>query len=150
MAADGKSFTLLGPPTGKNPEPTVIDVRISENTRISDDNAVGKVVAGQTVYVWLDKGEAKLATAIHIARPFEKKKPAPDEPPVKKPEGKNPEPGDKKPEGRKGEEPQPQSRRDRQGIAADGKSFTLLPAPTRRTPEPAAVDIRISERERRP
>jgi hypothetical protein len=139
IATDGKSFTLLGPPTGKNPEATVIDIRIGENAKIVDGDTLGKLAVGQTVYVWLDKGEVKTAMGIHIARPIEKK-PAPDAP-AKKPD-------DKKPEDTKPSEKKPLVRKpDRVGtvkaLSADGKNFTLQPAPTEKNKEPELIAIAL-------
>src|SRR5262249_5100497 len=64
-------------------------------------------------------------------------------------------PGEKKPDDKKPEDPKPGEKKpeirnpDRVGtvkaVAADGKSFTLLPAPTEKNKEPAPVEIQITE-----
>src|SRR5262249_48804943 len=115
VSGDGTSLPLLGPPMGKNPEPTAIDSKIAETSTIIDDNELGTLKVGQTVYVWLGKGERKVAMGIRIDKPTDKpaKKPAPEDKgkkpppdaPGKKPDDKKP--SEKKPEATKTAEKKP-------------------------------------------
>src|SRR5207244_2825121 len=123
LSADGKSFTLQPAPTEKNKEPAAIDIRISERTTITGCKEAGKRAVGQTVSVWLEKGDGKVASMVRI--------------------GKLPEKPEKKPAF---EENKPALVGTVKALAADGKSFTLLAAPMDKGKEPTAIDIQISKR----
>jgi hypothetical protein len=154
LAADGKSFRLLPLPTEKNKEPASLDIRVSERTRITagpEGQEAGKLAVGQTVSVVLAGKSANDAAEVRTGQPPDKpeKEPAPEEkgkkpgdnkPEDKKPAEKKPEPGEKKPVVRT-----PDRVGTVKGLAADGKSFTLQPAPTEKNKEPAPIEIRISE-----
>lgn len=77
-------------------------------------------------------------------------KPEPDgkKPAEPKPVGKKPEPGDKKSDGKNGDERQGDRNGTVKALSADGKSFTLVPAPTEKNATPAAIDIQLTERTR--
>jgi hypothetical protein len=99
ISADGKSLTLKQLPTVKLPEPTAVVIQISEDTKVVPGKDGGKLAVGQTVSVWLGKGDAKVAVKIQVGKPLEKpdnpeKKPTPDGK-GKKPDPETPE---KKPE----------------------------------------------------
>jgi Protein of unknown function (DUF1549)/Protein of unknown function (DUF1553) len=84
-------------------------------------------------------------TLVRIASRPDGKKPPPED---RKPTEKKPE--DKKPDDTKPVEKKPEARNpDRVGtvkaLAADGKSFTLQPAPTKKNKEPAAIEIQINK-----
>jgi hypothetical protein len=85
IAADGKSFALLLPPTEKNKEPTPIEIQITEQTKITDGKGIAKLAVGQVVSVSLQKGDAKVASVVQLGKPGEKPttKPAPGEKPGK-------------------------------------------------------------------
>jgi hypothetical protein len=123
ISGDGKRFTLMRPPMEKNKEPTPVEILLGENVKIID----GKLAVGQSVSVWLGKGDVKIAMGIRIGNQAEnpKKKPMPED-------GKAP---DRKP--------------DRVGtlktLGADGKSLTLQPAPNEKNKEPAPIEILIGE-----
>lgn len=135
LSDDGKRLTLLPAPTAKNKEPAAVDVQIGENAKITNGKEPGKLAVGQTVSVWLGKGDAKIAAMIQIGKPSDKPEKKPDEP--KKPEDKKPI--------KKGEDRQPDRVGTVKAISADSRSFTLLPAPTLKNKEPAAIDIQIGE-----
>jgi hypothetical protein len=121
LSADGKTLTLQPLPTEKNKEPTTIEVRIGESTKIIPGKEGGKLAVGQTASVWLAKGEGGSAAAIQIGKPTE-----------------NPE---KKPE-----KAAPALVGTVKALAADGKSFTVLAVPTEKGKEPTTIEVRISER----
>jgi hypothetical protein len=114
LAADGKSFTLLLPPTKKIPEPTPLDIQLAENVTITTDKEPAKLAIGQTVSVWLQKGSENVARAVHIGKPPEPpaKKPAPDTP-EKKPDGKKPAPDDKKPNDKQPADKKPDDKKEK-------------------------------------
>ena len=75
LMADGKRIIVLPPPTEKNKQPDAVEIQLTKATTI-----VGKLAVGQTVSVWLEKGDAKVATTIQVGKPTEKPtiKPVPD------------------------------------------------------------------------
>jgi len=137
IAANGKSFTLLLPPSPKKPEPTPIDIQVGDNARISADAGAARLAVGQTVNVWLQKGKENVARAIHIGKlppPPEKKppegkgnKPPPDAP-EKKPADKKPDPGEKKPDGKKPPPDAPEKKPDGKKPDPDQKPEGKKPA----------------------
>lgn len=58
VSSDGKSFTLLRPPTAKRPEPSPIDIQLTERTTITLGKEPGKLAVGQSVRVWLGKAKS--------------------------------------------------------------------------------------------
>ena len=72
VAADGKSFTLLLPPTEKTKEPRPVEIGLTERTTITDGKAAVKLAVGQPASVWLEKSEAKVAAAVEIVKPSDK------------------------------------------------------------------------------
>jgi len=104
VSSDGKSFTLLRPPSAKRAEPTPIDIEIGEHARITAGNEGARLAVGQTAGVWLQKGSQNVARAVHIGKPPPERKPAPEDKgnrspadmPEKKPEGSKPVPENKK------------------------------------------------------
>jgi hypothetical protein len=108
-------------PTEKNKTPDVVEIRIGEGTKIIAGKEGGKLDVGQTVSVWLAKGEGNSAVAIQIGKPTE--------PPEKTPEKSAP----------------PALVGTVKAVAADGKSFTLQPLPNEKNKEPAAVTVPIGE-----
>ena len=63
---------MLRPPTAKRPEPTPINIQLSEPTQITDGKETEKLAVGQTVSVWLGKSDIPIATIIVIGKPSEK------------------------------------------------------------------------------
>jgi len=155
LSADGKSFRLLPLPTEKGKEPAAIDIQISGRTRITagpEGQEAGKLAVGQTVSVELvGKGSANIAAEVRIGRPPGK----PEKEPA--PEDKGKKPGDKQPGEKKPDDKKPESGEKKPGVrapgrvgavkalAADGKSFTQLPAPTEKNKEPAPIEIQIRD-----
>src|SRR5262249_50612000 len=76
ISDDGKTIPLVVAPTEKNKEPA-IQIQVGKDTTITAGKEPGKLAVGQTVIVFLAKGEEKIATAIQIGKPGEQ--------PVKKP-----------------------------------------------------------------
>jgi hypothetical protein len=98
VAADGKSFTLVLPPSEKVREPRPVEIQFTERTKITDGKEAAKIAVGEVASVWLEKGDAKVASVVQIGKPTEK--PAPkDNKPGKAAPGTN----EKKPD-TKGEE----------------------------------------------
>ncbi len=79
---DGKRFTLVPAATEKNKQPTAVEIGITKSTTVTPN----KLAVGQTVSVWLEKGDAKVATTIQIGKPTEK-------PVIKPVPGKSAKPG---------------------------------------------------------
>ena len=79
LAADGKSFTLLLPRSKKDGEPTPINIRIGENTKITTGKEAAKLAVGQTVTVWLEEGSTNSAATVQIGPAEQPEKPKPDE-----------------------------------------------------------------------
>lgn len=70
--ADGKCFTLLLPPNEKTKEPRPVEVRITDRTTITDGKELVKLAVGQSALVWLEKGDAKVASAVQVSEPHRK------------------------------------------------------------------------------
>jgi hypothetical protein len=85
ISADGKTITLLVAPPEKNKEPAPIEIQLGKGTTITNGKEPGKLAVGQTVIVFLEKGDAKIAASIQIGKPGDQpvKKPAPVEKPAK-------------------------------------------------------------------
>ena len=80
LSADGKSFALLLPPNEKTKEPRPVEIQLTERTKITDGKEAAKLAVGQTVSVWLEKGDTKVASAIQIGKSGEKPAPKDNKP----------------------------------------------------------------------
>ena len=122
LSADGKSFTLALPKSQEGRRAGPDRHPDCENTKVVTGKEAGKLAVGQPVSVWLQEGPARVAQTVQIGKPAEKS--------VNKP-GK-----------------QPFLAGTIQTLAADGKSFTLLPPRSKKGGEPAPIRLRIGERTR--
>jgi ferric-dicitrate binding protein FerR (iron transport regulator) len=97
ISADGKTFTLTTLPNKKTGESTTLDIRISDDTKITTGNDAAKLAAGQVVVVWLEKGSENLAKVVQVGQPKKQGKPDQPEKPKPAPDGKKPPADGKKP-----------------------------------------------------
>ncbi len=72
ISADGKSFTLLLPPTEKTRESRPVEIQLTARTMITDGKSATKLAVGQSASVWLEKSAAKVASAVWVGKPTEK------------------------------------------------------------------------------
>jgi hypothetical protein len=127
LSADGKTLTLTVPPKKKGGEPTTIDVRIGDETKITTGKEDTKLAVGQFVAVWLVKGSENVAERVQVGSPKKPGKPNAPEKPKPGAEGKNPTLFGKV-----------------KALAADGKSLTLEML-NKKTGETTTIDIRIGD-----
>jgi hypothetical protein len=129
LSDDGKRFTVQPPPNEKNKEPAAIEIQIADGAKIMAGKEPGKLAVGQTVNVWLGKGDDKIAREILIGKL--------PEPPEKKPD-------EKKPVEKKADDKKPDLVGIVKALSDDGKRLTLKTIPTEKGKDPAIIDIQIS------
>src|SRR5262249_1853350 len=115
-------------------------------------DAVAKILKGEQVVVPAMGGDNRqdllqrrakvqaLRASLTLLGDNSKPKSGDKKPNKKKPDEKKPEPGEKKPDVRT-----PERVGTVKALAADGKSFTLQPAPTEKNKDPAPIEIQIRE-----
>ena len=70
LSGDGKRLTVLPAPTAVDKSPAAIDIQIADATRVVaiHKTDTGKLAVGETVKVWLEIGDGRIAATVQVGK----------------------------------------------------------------------------------